>query len=61
MCVNKIMKDNPAVNIKLISLIEENSCLYNYCHKDYSNRNIQDLAWEHIAKTLSEKGKNILF
>lgn len=55
------MKDDPEINIKLINLIKENSCLYDYHHKDYSNRNSQNLAWSYIAKTLSENGKDNVF
>lgn len=51
------MKDDQDFNIKFASLVESHPCLYDYTRGDYSKRNLQDNAWEQIAKEISESGK----
>ncbi|KAL4126781.1 hypothetical protein QTP88_010990 [Uroleucon formosanum] len=36
----------------LISLVQERQCLYDYKHKNYSNRNIQEQLWTEISDIL---------
>ncbi|XP_050065734.1 transcription factor Adf-1-like [Aphis gossypii] len=36
----------------LISLVQERQCLYDYKHKNYSNRNIQEQLWKEISDIL---------
>lgn len=52
------MKDDPDFNIRFVSLIEAKPCIYDHTRSDYSNRNIQDLAWEQIAKEVEATGKS---
>lgn len=54
------MKDDPDFNIHFVTRIEANPCIYDHTRSDYSNRNIQDLAWEQIAKELKATGKDKL-
>nr|CAD7411071.1 unnamed protein product [Timema poppensis] len=48
------MKDDPDFNIHFVALIERRPCIYDYTSSDYSKRNVQDKAWETIAKEISE-------
>ncbi|KAK7868962.1 hypothetical protein R5R35_002594 [Gryllus longicercus] len=48
------MRDDPDFNIQFVRLIKENSCLYDHTNADYNNRDIQDMAWERIARQVSE-------
>lgn len=45
--------------IALVQIIEQYPVLYDYTRSDYSNRNVQDKAWEEISKTLKISGKDI--
>ena len=36
----------------LIDILEENSCLWDTFHKDYSNRNLREIAYTEIATTV---------
>lgn len=40
----------------LISLVQERQCLYDYKHKNYSNRNIQEQLWKEISDILKIPG-----
>lgn len=53
-------KDDPVYNIKLVEEIEKHPCLYNYKLSDYSKRDVTDLAWESVAKSLKDKGTFII-
>lgn len=43
-------QDNEQINIEFAIAVEEFPCLYNYKLKEYSNRNVQDKAWRHLAE-----------
>lgn len=51
------MKDNPEFNVQFVSIIEKYPLSYDYNSNQYSNRNLQDKAWEKISKELNESGK----
>lgn len=51
------MRDDLAFNIQFCELIENHSVIYDYNRSDYCNRNVQDQAWESIARTINENGK----
>jgi len=40
----------------LISLVQERQSLYDYKHKNYSNRNIQEQLWTEISDILKTPG-----
>ncbi|XP_030747119.1 uncharacterized protein LOC115875744 [Sitophilus oryzae] len=48
------MKDNPEFNVQFVSIIEKYPLSYDYNSNQYSNRNLQDKAWEKISKELNE-------
>lgn len=51
------MKDTPEFNIRLVTLIEKYPVVYDHTSAEYSNRNLQDKAWENIAKEINQSGK----
>lgn len=55
------MRDDPDFNISFVSLIEKHRCLFDFSCAEYNNRNIQERAWEKIAKEVSGSGKFRLF
>lgn len=55
------MRDDPDFNISFVSLIEKQRCLFDFSCAEYNNRNIQERAWEKIAKEVSGSGKFRLF
>ncbi|XP_050433893.1 uncharacterized protein LOC126841447 [Adelges cooleyi] len=44
------MKDDPEFNINFVGLVESRRCLYDLHHSDFSNRTLQDQAWESISQ-----------
>lgn len=46
---------------KLISLVQENPCLYDCRIKNYKNVAKKDLVWEQIAHELEQNSKCILY
>lgn len=43
-------------NTRLVEAVEGHPCLYDYKHKDYSNRDKVLLAWENVAKDVEQTG-----
>lgn len=50
------MRDDIEFNIKFCELVENHPELYDYNQSSYSNRSVQDKAWELIAQELNESG-----
>lgn len=40
----------------LVSLIEKRPSIYDFKHKDHSNRTVQDKLWEEISKEMDVSG-----
>jgi len=40
----------------LVSLIEKRSSIYDFKHKDHSNRTVQNKLWEEISKEMDVSG-----
>lgn len=51
------MRDDYDFNMKFCELVESHPIIYDYNRPDYCNRNVQDQAWETIAKELKENSK----
>lgn len=51
-----MMKDDPDFNIRFVSIIEQNQCIYDYNIKEYASRTTQDKAWEKIGKEVQATG-----
>lgn len=41
----------------LVTLVEKRSSIYDFNHKDHSNRTIQDKLWEEISMEMNVNGK----
>lgn len=44
-------------NTKLVEAVQGHERLYDYKHKDYSNREKVQLAWENVAKEVEQTGQ----
>ena len=51
------MRDDPDFNILFVSLVEEHRCLFDCSSAEYGNRNIQERAWDKIAREVAATGK----
>jgi len=44
---------------KLITLVEQNKCLWASSHKEYKNQYMRQQAWKSIAAVLNSTGKHV--
>lgn len=51
------MRDDQEFNIKFVTLVEANPCLYDNTREDYHMSHLQERAWAKIAKEIEEEGE----
>ena len=54
-------KEKTDFDIKLVKIVEQHPCLYNYQLPEYSKRDSVARAWEKVAQKMNESGNNISF
>lgn len=54
--MNMAKTNNSIYNVKLVTEVKRYPCLYNSNLPEYTKRDVTDLAWVNVAKSLKDKG-----